>query len=144
MPKIETQILINAPPERAWRLFMDFKEWPRWNPFIISIDGVPKVGERLEFTAKLPKGMTGSFRPRVVKVDENAEFGWVGRLPVPGLFEGTHSFVFKPEGGKTLFMQSEVFRGILPPFMPGMLKKTKTGFDIMNEAFKKRVEESAR
>ncbi len=144
MPKIETEIFINATSERAWRVFMDFKEWPEWNPFIISISGVPKRGERLAFTARLPEGITGSFRPRVVKAEENREFAWVGSLPMPGLFEGTHSFVFEPEGEKTLFKQSEAFRGILPPFMPGTLKKSKAGFEMMNEAFKKRVEESAR
>jgi hypothetical protein len=142
MAKIETQILINAAPEKAWLLFMDFKEWPRWNPFLTAIEGVPKTGERLKVTGRLPDGMTMKFRPTVVKADENRDFTWVGSLPIPGLFEGMHSFVFEPEGGKTLFKHSESFRGILPPFMPGMLKKSKAGFEMMNEAFKKLVEET--
>jgi hypothetical protein len=139
--KIETEILINAPPDKVWRAFMDFQSWPKWNPFIISLVGEPRVGGRIKFTAKMPDGMTGSFRPEVLKAEENREFRWVGHLLVTGIFDGEHVFIFEPSGEKTLFKQSEYFSGFLPRFMPGMLKKTEAGFNLMNQALKIYVEE---
>ena len=44
---IETEIEIAASPERVWSILMDFPAYPEWNPFIRSLSGVAKPGEKL-------------------------------------------------------------------------------------------------
>lgn len=59
---------------------------------------------------------------------------------MPGIFTGRHSFRLVPhEGGKTRFVHGEEFNGILVPFFD--LSTTRKGFELMNEALKKRVEQ---
>src|SRR5919206_3637792 len=48
MKELHSQIEIDAPAERVWHLLTDFASYPQWNPFIRSISGEPRVGERLE------------------------------------------------------------------------------------------------
>jgi len=55
---------------------------------------------------------------------------------------GEHNFEIKKlSQNKTLFHQSEIFKGILVPLNPQVIKGIETGFVAMNEALKKRVEE---
>lgn len=141
MPRIDTEIKIHAPVAKVWSVFMDFPSWVVWNPFIVKISGTAKEKEKLKITAKLPNGKGMTFKPAVLCVRENAEFRWRGSLPIPGLFTGEHLFLFKDDGrGGTDLTHSEIFSGLLPPFMPGMLAKTKQGFEIMNKALKERAE----
>ena len=76
-----------------------------------------------------------SFRPTVLHVDPGRGFSWLGRLLVPGLFDGRHSFEVgpHPQGG-TLFRQSETFSGLLALMAKGSLQGTREGFRAMNEA----------
>jgi hypothetical protein len=76
-----------------------------------------------------------------VRIEEEHELTWLGRLLVPRLFDGQHSFVLEPgPDGGTRFTQSELFRGVLVPLMGGLLRSTLRGFDAMNEALRERAE----
>jgi len=83
-----------------------------------------------------------TFRPVVVVADAGREFRWLGHLLLPGIFDGEHSFVIRPlAGGKVLFQQSELFRGVLVPLFRGSLDRdTRRGFEEMNQALKVRAE----
>ena len=48
MKTIETQIIINAPVGQVWQTLMQFKNYPKWNPFIQSIEGYPIKGQTLK------------------------------------------------------------------------------------------------
>ncbi len=43
MKQIETEILINAKPDKVWQVLTDFESHSKWNPFIKSISGEKKV-----------------------------------------------------------------------------------------------------
>jgi hypothetical protein len=83
-----------------------------------------------------------TFRPKVTAAEEGRVFEWLGRLLVPGIFDGRHRFELEPiEGDRTLLRHSEHFRGILVPFMRRSLDtQTLAGFRTMNDALAKRVE----
>lgn len=49
--QLQTEVEINAGPERVWAILSDFASYPEWNPFIRFIRGVPEKGERLEVCA---------------------------------------------------------------------------------------------
>jgi hypothetical protein len=55
-----------------------------------------------------------TFKPTVLAVEANRELRWLGRLLVPGVFDGEHSLRIEPlEGGGSRFVQSERFTGVL-------------------------------
>lgn len=140
---IQTSILIQASPERVWTVLTDFTSYPDWNPFVRSLKGTVKAGERIQVQL-VPPGQKGmAFQPRVQVFEANRRFQWLGHLIFPGLFDGAHSFelVAQPDG-TTLFIQSEAFKGMLVPFLKKMLNgPTAEGFRAMNAALKARVEQ---
>lgn len=141
MKQIETEIIINAAPEKIWKVLLDFENYPRWNPFIRSIKGETKVGEKLSISIKPPDGMGMSFTPVVLNLEPKKELRWKGKLGMKGIFDGEHYFKLVDDAhGSTKFIQGEKFSGILVPLMPKALEKTKEGFEQMNKAVKEECE----
>ncbi len=142
MNELVTEIEINAPPERIWRILTDFSAFPEWNPFIRRATGDLVPGARLEVKLQ-PSGARGmTFRPTVLKADVNRELRWLGHLFVPGLFDGEHAFVVEPIGASRVrFVQRESFRGLLVPLLArGLETDARRGFEEMNRALKARAE----
>lgn len=144
MHRIETAIEIEAPPEAVWAVLTDWPAYPDWNPFVVTLTGEPTLGARLEARLQPVGGRAMTFRPRVVAVEPNQHFAWLGRLGLPRIFDGEHHFVLEPTGAGTRFVQYEEFRGIAVPLLRRSLGKTIDGFRLMNEALKSRVEARVR
>jgi len=142
MKEIRTEIDIEASAGRVWDSLTDFPAFPEWNPFIRRISGEPKVGTKLEVLMQSSgtRGMT--FRPTVMKLERDRELRWLGRLAVPGLFDGEHIFEIEELGARRVhFVQRERFRGILVPLLARSLDRdTKRGFEAMNRALRARAE----
>ena len=142
--QIETEIAIDASAGTVWRILTDFAAHQSWNPFVREISGIPKEGEKLRVFIQPAGGKGMAFKPTVLKAEENRELRWLGRLLIPGIFDGEHHFRIEPINEKRVrFVHGENFSGILVGFMAGSLDKgTADGFRAMNEALKKRAEES--
>jgi hypothetical protein len=142
MHQLETQIEIAAPVERVWSLLIDFPSYPRWNPFIRSIEGTIEVGKPLKVLIQPPGARAMRFRPRVLAVQPNSELRWKGKLLLPGLFDGEHYFKLEAKpGGGLIFHQGETFSGILVPlFRRSLDGATKQGFIAMNQSLKREAE----
>ena len=144
MKLIETKIKIDASPERVWSILTNLKKYSEWNPFIQNAKGTVGVGEKLEILIAPPKGKKMVFKPIVKSVIENSEFIWLGRLWLPGIFDGEHIFTIENKNGESLFIHKEKFSGLLVPMMWSSLNvKTRAGFELMNESLKERVEKEA-
>ncbi|PKN18531.1 MAG: SRPBCC domain-containing protein [Deltaproteobacteria bacterium HGW-Deltaproteobacteria-6] len=140
--QLQTEIEIDAEAQRVWSILADFAAYPEWNPFIRSIRGVMAQGSRLEVRIQ-PSGAKGmTFRPSILVADPGRELRWLGRLMLPGLFDGEHRLVIEPVApGKVRFRQNERFSGILVPLFRNSLDRdTKRGFEEMNRALKARAE----
>jgi hypothetical protein len=76
---------------------------------------------------------------------EARSFEWLGRLALPGVFDGRHRFELTPtRSGGTVVTHSEHFTGVLVPVMRRSLDKdTVAGFAAMNTALKRRAEARA-
>ncbi|OFZ67284.1 MAG: hypothetical protein A3D92_18010 [Bacteroidetes bacterium RIFCSPHIGHO2_02_FULL_44_7] len=137
--QISTSILINAPREKVWAIFSDFKAYPNWNPFIRSITGDLAVNKK--FKAEIG---TMKFSPTLKVFETNSELTWQGRLLFPGIFDGKHTFLLlENELGGTTFIQKEEFRGMLVPFLKKKLRtEIVAGFEDMNKKMKELVEQS--
>lgn len=151
--EIKTEIVIKGSKEHIWEVLTDFGEYPTWNPFIRSIEGKLEEG-CFECLSNLPlvvrivppgsKGMT--FKPTIIELEKYTKLSWLGQFIFKGLFDGMHQFeLIDNLDGTTTFIQSEIFRGFLLPFLGKKFQSnTKKGFELMNQKLKERVEESGR
>lgn len=83
-----------------------------------------------------------TFRPKVLVAEPNTELRWLGRLLIPGLFDGEHYFRLSSLGSnRTRLVHGERFSGVLVPFAKSSLESaTRAGFEAMNKALKARAE----
>lgn len=141
MRHIQTEITINAPCDIIWEVLMDFEKYSSWNPFIQSISGEPQVGSTLKVEIHPPEAKSMVFKPKVLNVVPQSEFRWLGKGPLPGLFDGEHLFKLESiEETKTRFIHEEEFTGVLVGLSKKLLDKTEVGFSHMNEALKEECE----
>ena len=140
---LQADIEIQAAADQVWEVLTDFAAYPQWNPFIVQATGQAVPGSRLELKMRPPGGRTTTFRPEVLEADPGRKLRWLGRVLVPGLFDGEHSFTIQPTGpGRVRLTQHEEFRGLLAvPVLALIAKPTLQGFDQMNQALKSRVEQ---
>jgi hypothetical protein len=89
MRQLRREIEIDAPPERMWAVVTDFAAYPEWNPFIRQISGELREGARLQVRIEPPATRATTFRPTVRAVEANRELRWLGRLFMPGIFDGS-------------------------------------------------------
>jgi len=148
MRELVATIDIEASPDEVWQVLTDFDRYPEWNPFITEIRGVPEEGARLQVRIEPPDGRSISFAPEVRRAAETVQLTWLGRVLVPGVFDGEHSFEIRPleiaDPRRVRFTQRERFRGLLVPLLWRSLDRdTRRGFEQMNEALKDRAEELA-
>jgi len=137
---ITTHLTVDSPLEDVWKTLTTLPRYGEWNPFITSASGTLALGERLDLTIHPPGRRPMRFRPWVTAVDEHRYVEWLGRVALPGIFDGRHSFTLTPlSSGRTLLQQSETFSGALVPFTGSVLDRTRVGFEQMNEALGRRV-----
>ncbi|MFK7905333.1 MAG: SRPBCC family protein [Chitinophagales bacterium] len=135
--EIKTAIQISASPKRVWEVFTNFEDYGNWNPFILSIEGNVKMGERIKINAG---GMR--FKPEVLAFEENKELRWKGKFLFEGIFDGEHIFLIEDnKDGTVTFKQEEKFSGILVGLFAKKLDtETKEGFKQMNRKLKELAE----
>jgi hypothetical protein len=138
---LETEIEINAGPERVWAILTDFDKYPEWNPFIKKAKGTIRVDEKLEICLSPPNSKETIFNPTVKKVVENSEISWLGHLLFPGIFDGEHIFTITKSKHGCMLVQKEKFRGLLVPLLWRRLNSDiRAAFELMNNALKERAE----
>jgi hypothetical protein len=140
MKNLQTEIIINATPEKVWNILMDFAKYPEWNPFVKEITGSQQVGGQLNVTLNNGKG-TSVFTPTVVSNETANVFEWLGSIPL-GLFKGQHRFAIeKINDTQVKFIHSEQFSGLLAGIIMSQIgETTRNGFIAMNKALKERAE----
>ena len=141
--QLRAEVEVEASPERVWEVLTDFAAYRQWNPFIVEGGGQAVPGSRLELRMRLPGRRPTTFRPEVLEAEPGRRLRWLGRLPVPGLFDGEHSFILEPAGpGRVRVVQQEEFRGLAArPVLAMIGKPTLAGFQQMNQALKARAEQ---
>jgi hypothetical protein len=142
MKELRTEIEIHAPAERVWQVLADFPAYPQWNPFIRYVHGEPRQGTTVGSCAQPSGAKPLTFKATILRAEPGRELCWCGRLPIPGLFAGRHSFLIEPLGpDRVRFVHREEFTGLLVPlFMRWYLADARRGFTEMNEALKTRAE----
>jgi hypothetical protein len=139
--EIRHTIEIDASPADVWAVLTDTAAFPTWNPFIRKLEGELRTGARLLVAIQPPGRRSSTFRPTVLAAEPARELRWLGRVLIPGIFDGEHSFRLEPTAsGGTRFTQAERFSGILVRPFSATLGSTELGFQQMNHALKARAE----
>jgi hypothetical protein len=139
MRRLEHVTDIQAPAATVWQVLTATEQYDRWNPFMPSLLGALRVGQRLTVTIRAGR-RTMKFRPIVATFEDGTLIRWRGRLGLPGLFDGEHELRVEATGpGTSRFTQRESFRGVLVPLMGRILDDTDAGFAAMNAALSARV-----
>jgi hypothetical protein len=144
LKEIKTVIEIYSSPVNAWKILTDFSSFSRWNPIITQIDGEARLGERLKIGVMTRKGTVRTYTPSITVMNENHELRWKGKSFLPGLLNGERIFKLSQISEKrTQLVHSEIFTGLGSYFAGARLfKDVEYSLQQMNNAFKKRVEES--
>ncbi len=136
---IRTETVLPASIEHSWQALSNFKKYPQWNPYLISVVGEFLPGEKI--TATLVDGnfdKPTTVYPRMELIEANKRFCWRGILLVPGLFDTRHCFVLHAlSATETRLAHYEEFGGIIPRLVPAqesMTPETTRAFQLMNEA----------
>lgn len=140
MRGISESVDIAASPRQVWNVLADLDAYKDWNPFIRSASGQLTVGSTLTLRLVPAQGRAMTFRPKVLDAQPGVLLRWIGRLIVPGIFDGTHQFELHELAGFTRVIQSETFRGVLVPFTGKSITATEGDFRALNQALKTRVE----
>jgi hypothetical protein len=141
MKELRREVEIAATAERVWSVLVDFDAYPDWNPFIRSIHGICEPGDRLTVRIEPPGARAMTFKPTVLRVEPARELAWLGRVLLPGVFDGEHKFTIEQlDGGRSRLVQCERFSGVLVPVLGKAITATEHGFEAMNAALKKRSE----
>jgi hypothetical protein len=139
---IDAWIDIDAQPEEAWEVLVDFKSWESWNSFIPMVEGNLQLGERMRIKVVPPDMKPMIFMPEVYEVIPFKKILWGGSF-LKIIYRGDHAFLLElTPDGKTRFRQIERFRGPMVLFMGSMIKKTEVGYHQMNLAIKEVVEKN--
>ena len=143
--QLQAEVEVHGSAEQVWEVLTDFAAYHEWNPFIVQAAGKAEPGQTLELHMRPAGRRTTTIRPEVLEADPGRTLRWLGRLLVPGLFDGEHRFTITPAGpGRVRLTQHEQFRGLLAPALLAMIAKpTLAAFHRMNQALKTRVEQPA-
>jgi hypothetical protein len=140
--EIKTQITINTTPDKVWAVLTDFDNYPNWNPFVTSLTGDVRVGNKIAVRIEPPGASVNNFRPTVTAFELNKKLSWLGVFLFRGIFDGEHKFELSNNGnGTTTFIQQEKFIGLLVPFFKKMLDNNiRRGFEALNNKLKELAE----
>lgn len=143
--ELNTEVEIDAPVERVWRVLTDFASYPQWNPMLKWVRGDLRTGERLKVRFEPEGSRRGhTFRPKLMIIESNRELRWLGWPRFPGLFDTEHYWIIdeKPDG-RTHLLHGTVVYGLLAPLAGKSLERTsRDAFEAMNLAHKDRAESS--
>ena len=86
--EIKTKILISASHEKVWAIVNDFGNYPNWNPFIISLTGDVKTGNKITVRIEPPGAKSSTFKPKVLSFKPGKEISWLEQLLFTGFSTG--------------------------------------------------------
>jgi hypothetical protein len=141
MKTMSATIEIDAPPMAVWAVLTNLSRYPEWNPLFREASGEIAVGKRIRLRSVHPaNGRMMTVKPKIVAAEPGIELRWAAGLP--GIISGEHSFALSPTNAGTRLVQSESFRGLLVPFSRKTFANAEASFQALNEALKKRAEDT--
>ncbi|HWB10762.1 MAG TPA: SRPBCC domain-containing protein [Pirellulales bacterium] len=140
MKSFATSIMIDATPERVWKVLTDGAGWLSWNPTIEKLEGVIAPGAKVKVYSKIAPGR--AFLVRVSEFVPPRLMVWAGGMPL-GLFKGVRTYTLTPTDGGVEFAMREAFSGPLSSLIARSIPDLQPSFDEFAAALKRRAEQRA-
>lgn len=135
---IERSVVIPATPWTVWRALVNFDSWPKWNPFMPSVQGVAEAGQGVLVQTRLWSDTLQPFALRVELVDFCRQLVLAGSYRMPGLIDVIHCFIIAQLDSRTSrFTHGLRVSGLLMPVMGSRIERVAAkGMDNMNISLK--------
>ncbi len=144
--KVATEILLQAPPEKIWKILVDFSAYPEWNRFLKAVRGnvVPdaQIEIDLQYYGKKVEKKTGT----VTALIAPKYFSWTWNHAFGAWFLASeHVLRLKDkEDGRSVFFQEYYITGLGLKFRRRDMEHTaRLSMDKLNDDLKDRVEQPA-
>jgi hypothetical protein len=128
MRTISASVDIAVSPQEVWAVLADLESYGEWNPFIRSASGQLTEGTTLTLRMVPSEGRAITFRPRVLVAKPGVMLRWIGRLIIPGIFDGTHEFAPVLDPARTV--QTDVNRVLWAAEIPENVRVSGHVYDV--------------
>ncbi len=128
---VQVETVMHADAQALWTVLLDFAEYPSWNPYIRSIEGIAKKGKKLHIQID-GKEKDYDFKAKVLELEENQRFAWGGSALF--FFKARHYFRIEPLGnGQVKFTQGEAWGGLFgKSYGKKVYEEAAVNFEKMN------------
>lgn len=143
MQTVETEIEIQAPPEKVWSIITDIDKWHEWSPIINASSGEAAVGSTVAITMMSKEaGKDGpKYNPEIIQMDEPTYFHWRAHMMAGFVFTNDKIIELEKTDAGTKVIHKETFKGLMAALMKGqMAKEVPPMLTRMNEALKQLAE----
>lgn len=143
MQTVETQIEIQAPPEKVWSIITDIDQWQDWSPTINASSGTAAVGSTVSITMMSKEaGKDGpKYNPQIIQMDEPNYFHWRAHMMAGFIFTNDKIIELEKTESGTKVTHKETFKGLMAAAMKGQMEKgVPPMLNMMNDALKEKAE----
>jgi hypothetical protein len=139
--EVKTEIIIHANSDSIWKVLINTKNYPNWNPYIYAVAGIVKKGKMVSFRMKGNK-KDRVFSAKILELDSGKRFAWGGGLLF--FLKAKHYFVLVPvDESTTKLIQGEYWKGLFGKALgKNVYKDACENFVIMNTKLKQLVEKN--
>ena len=142
MTSLYTEIEINAPKQRVWKVLLYKERWKYWNTFLFDCDSkVPfRQGKEVFLSLRrLPNDEETEFEPLVTRVQPSVCLSWVASIPG---FRNEYVFELQEIGvARTKYVHKNYYSGIMSRlFVPFIWEDERRGIQRMARELKRYVE----
>jgi len=139
--QVRTEETIYAPRSEVWAALVNFKQYPEWNPYHVTVRGEPTLGAKLVVNIQRPDGKSIEIPPHIIRFEPGRELTWGGGIK--GVFYGEHVLLLEDVAGGTRLSHNEDFTGMFVGFADLPPDVLTEGYNAMNKALKEYVEEQS-
>jgi hypothetical protein len=137
---VYTEIIIDAPKEKVWKVLTDFDSMPKWSTSLQGIFGDFTANGQTEVQF-IMFGKLKEFNHKMIDFEEGIQFGWSD----PFYFNTAKDYhIYRLESisdKQTKFIQKDEFNGILGLLLGNYAtKKLLSVYQEFNQELKERVE----
>lgn len=138
MKSFATEIAIEAPADKVWKVLTELPKWVEWNRTVERTVGEIALGAKVTVFVKQSPGR--AFPLRVAELDAPRRMVWTGGMPL-GLFRGTRVYeLIAPSPARTVFTMREDYTGPLANLIGKSIPDLQPAFDEFAQCLKRAAE----
>jgi hypothetical protein len=139
--EVKTEIIIHANSDSIWKVLINTKDYPNWNPYIYEVKGIVNKGKMVSFRMK-GDNKDRVFSAKILELDSGKRFAWGGGLLF--FLKAKHYFILVPiDKSTTTLIQGEYWKGLFGKTLgKNIYKDACENFVLMNIKLKQLVEKN--